>query len=197
VKPRRRAILLLAIVLALAAWFQRERILGTLGAQLVEASAPEKAELAVVLAGDITGRRILTAADLVKNGYAPVALVSGPNRVYGAHECDLAIAFAVKSGYPEAYFAHFENDVWNTGEEVAAIVLELHRRKVHKVLLVTSNFHTRRAAKLFRAAAPEITAIAIASPDDNFTPDGWWRNREGRKIFLTEWEKTIATWLGL
>lgn len=196
-KPRRR-IVVLAVVLAVAVWLGRARILTAMGAYLVDASPPEKADIAVVLAGDIRGRRILTAADLVKNDYAPVALISGPNRIYGAHECDLAIAFAVKQGYPESYFAHFEDDVWNTGEEVAAIMLELRRRHVHRVLLVTSNYHTRRALKLFRkAAAGEITAIAVAAPDDFFTPDGWWKNREGQKTFLSEWEKTIAVWVGL
>ena len=195
-KPRRRTLLLI-LVLAVAAWFGRARILTALGAYLVDASAPEKADIAVVLAGDITGHRIVTAGDLVKNGYVPVALISGPNRIYGTHECDLAIAFAVKKGYPEAYFAHFEDDVWNTGEEVAAIMVELRRRNVHKVLLVTSNYHTHRALQLFRKAAGDITAIAIAAPDDNFTPAGWWKNREGQKTFLSEWEKTIAMWVGL
>jgi uncharacterized SAM-binding protein YcdF (DUF218 family) len=197
VKPRRR-IVVLAVVLAAAVWFGRDRILTAMGAYLVNASPPEKADIAVVLAGDIRGHRILTAGELVKNGYAPVALISGPNRIYGQHECDLEIAFAVKKGYPQAYFAPFPDDVWNTGEEVAAIMVELRRRHVHKVLLVTSNYHTRRAVKMFRkAAAGEITAVAVAAPDDFFTPDGWWKNREGQKTFLSEWEKTIAVWVGL
>lgn len=196
-KPRRR-IVVLAVVLAAAVWFGRDRILTAMGAYLVNASPPEKADIAVVLAGDIRGHRILTAGELVKNGYAPVALISGPNRIYGQHECDLEIAFAVKKGYPQAYFAPFPDDVWNTGEEVAAIMVELRRRHVHKVLLVTSNYHTRRAVKMFRkAAAGEITAVAVAAPDDFFTPDGWWKNREGQKTFLSEWEKTIAVWVGL
>jgi hypothetical protein len=37
----------------------------------------------------------------------------------------------------------------------------------------------------------------VAAPDLYFTPDGWWKNREGRKTFLLEWMKTVATWFGM
>ena len=196
-KFRRRTLLAAVVVLVLAGWLERDRILGALGGYLVAASPPQKADIAVVLAGDSSGSRILTAADLVKNGYVPLVLVSGPGGEYDLHECDLAIPFAVKRGYPASYFAHFEHNARSTAEEVAVIVPELRRRNVHKVLLVTSNFHTRRASELFRRAAPDLTVIAIAAPDEYFTPDGWWHNREGQKTFLTEWEKTVAVWLGL
>lgn len=195
---RRRIVFVAVVVLALAAgWVERDRILAALGSYLVAAGPPEKADIAVVLAGDSFGRRILTAADLVKNGYAPLVLVSGPSGEYDFHESDLAIAFAVKRRYPASYFAGLEHDARSTAEEVSAIVPELRRRNVHKVLLVTSNFHTRRAGELFRRAAPDLAVIVVAAADEYFTPDGWWRNREGRKTFLTEWEKTVASWLRL
>jgi uncharacterized SAM-binding protein YcdF (DUF218 family) len=184
-------------VLAVGVWLAHDRILSGLGGYLISASPPEKADIAVVLAGDAFGHRILTAADLAKNGYVPVVLVSGPGGEYGYHECDLAIPFAVKHGYAESSFAHFENDARSTAGEAAVIVPELRRRNVHKVLLVTSNFHTRRAGALFRRAAPDLTIVTIAAPDENYTANGWWHNREARKTFLTEWEKTVGVWLGL
>jgi uncharacterized SAM-binding protein YcdF (DUF218 family) len=194
---RRRAFVALLLALALGGWFERYRILTALGGFLVSASPPEKADIAVVLAGDFSGSRILTAAALERRGYVPLVLVSGPAGEYGQHECDLAIPFAVKRGYPESYFAHAEYDAKSTGEEAAAIVPELRRRNVHKLLLVTSNYHTRRASAVYRKAAPDLTVITVAAPDDDFSPDGWWHTREGRKTFLTEWEKTVAFWLGL
>lgn len=193
----RRRILLLLLMLGLIAWFERDRILTGLGQALVESSPPEKADIIVVLAGDPTGNRILKAGELVRDGYAPLALISGPGDEYGLHECDLAIPFAVKRGYPESEFAHAEHDATSTRAEVAALTPDLRRRGVHKVLLVTSDYHTRRAAKLFRAAAPEMTVVVTAAPDKYFTPGGWWKNREGQKTFLTEWEKTVAVWLGM
>lgn len=184
-------------VCALLAIVFHTPILLALGSYLVTSQAPEKADIAVVLAGDSTGNRILKAAELVRAGYAPQALVSGPAGFYGYYECDLAILFAEKSGYPAAYFIAFPNRTRSTREEAAAIVPELRRRGVHRVLLITSNYHTHRATGIYRAAAPDIRFIPIAAPDQDFSPDGWWKNREGRKTFTFEWIKTVSEWFGL
>ena len=170
-------------------------ILRALGTFLVHADPPQKADTIIVLAGDGYGSRILEAAKLVREGYAPQALVSGPPGFYSFHECDLAIPFAVKSGYPESYFVHFENDAHSTFEEAQAFSQKLHAIGAHHILLVTSNYHTRRAGKLFHRVIPDIQIDVVAAPDTFYTPDGWWHNRESRKQFLLEWTKTISEWL--
>jgi uncharacterized SAM-binding protein YcdF (DUF218 family) len=172
-------------------------ILGALGGYLVRAGAPEKADIAVVLAGDFLGNRILKAASLVRDGYAPKVLVSGPPGVYGYFESDLAIPFAVKNGYPESYFVSFKHQAHSTMEEARAILPELRGMGVQKVLLVTSNYHTRRSGRIFRAMAPDLTFYVVAASDPNFSPQRWWKNREGRKTFVIEWMKTVAEWVGL
>lgn len=184
----------LVALLASGAWLARDRILRGLGGYLVSDSPPEKADIAVVLAGDPFGHRIIAGGGLVERGYVPVALVSGPGGEFGFHECDLAIPFAVNRGFKASDFAHFENEARSTEQEAAAIVPELRRRGVHKVLLVTSNYHTRRAGAIFRRAAPELSIITIAAPDEFYRPQDWWHNREGQKTFLMEWEKTVWTW---
>lgn len=172
-------------------------ILGALGGYLVQASAPEKADVALVLAGDFLGNRILKAAFLVRDGYAPKVMVSGPPGVYGYFESDLAIPFALQHGYPEADFLNFKNPAHSTVEEARAAVPELRRMGVQRVLLVTSNFHTRRSGRIFRAMAPDLIFYVVAADDPYFTPQGWWKNREGRKTFVIEWMKTVAEWVGL
>jgi uncharacterized SAM-binding protein YcdF (DUF218 family) len=62
--------------------------------------------------------------------------------------------------------------------------------------LVTSNYHTARAARLLRKYAPGIDVLAVPASDPAFTPDGWWKTREGQKMFFYESVKTIATALG-
>jgi uncharacterized SAM-binding protein YcdF (DUF218 family) len=170
------------------------RILAALGSYLDQSGPPEKADVAYVLAGDSRGHRILKAAELVREGYAPHAVVSGPAGAYGHYESDLAIPFAVQAGYPESEFIPFPNHALSTREEAEAAVQELRSLGAHRVLLVTSLYHTRRAGGLFRSIAPEMTFIVVASPDEFFTKDGWWRDREARKTFLYEWLKTIAGW---
>ena len=188
--------LALAGVLVLAILFHAA-ILTALGSYLVRGGPPQNADIAVVPGGDSYGNRILTAARLVRQGYAPRVLVSGPNGFYGYHECDLAIPFAEKAGYPESYFLHFENRTRSTQEEARAVVAELRRLGARRILLVTSDYHTRRAGGIYRAAAPDMTFFVVAAPDVYFTAGGWWRNREGRKVFAFEWMKTVAEWMGV
>jgi len=183
--------------MALIAVVLHAQILGALGAYLVEAGPPQKADAALVLAGDGWGHRILTAAQLARDGYVPKVLVSGPDGAYGLHECDLAIPFAVKQGYPESYFVHMEHSARSTRAEAQAVLPEIRRMGFKRVIVVTSNFHTRRAGEIFRELAPDLTILMVAAPDQSFTPDGWWHNREGQKTFLMEWEKTLGNWIGL
>ena len=182
--------------MVLAGIFYRT-ILAGFGNYLVRSGSPEKADIALVLAGDSSGNRILKAGELVRQGYTSKALVSGPPGIYGFHECELAIPFAEKAGYPESYFLHFEHQAHSTAEEADAAIPELRRIGARKVLLVTSDYHTRRAGRIFRAKAPDITFDVVSSPDFYFTPDNWWRNREARKTFAIEWMKTFAEWFGV
>jgi uncharacterized SAM-binding protein YcdF (DUF218 family) len=163
----------------------------------VRAEAPVHADMIVVLAGDFSGNRILTAGDLVRRGFAPQALVSGTSGEYGLHETDLAIPFAVRHGYPESYFIALPNDAHSTRAEADDVLAALNRLHARRVDIVTSNYHTRRAGNIYRAKAPGLEIHMLAAPDVNFTPDGWWKDREARKTFLLEWMKTMATWLGM
>ncbi len=191
------AVAALALVAALAhpLW------LPWLGYLLIHNDGPAKADLAVVLAGDFYGHRIEKAAELVRAGYVPAALVSGPAGMYGTHESDLAIAYIARKGYPAVWFIPLPNEALSTREEAAAVFLELRRRGVRSILLVTSDYHTARARRVYAALAhalPAAPAIrVVAAPDEFFRADSWWRTRQGQKIVFTEWLKTFATALGM
>jgi len=184
------------LVLAIGAVVFRTAIFTALGDYLVKAGPPQKADIVLVLAGDSTGNRILKAAELVREGYAPKVVVSGPGEQYDLHECDLEIPFAVRRGYPESYFLHYEMEAHSTKEEAEVDVPELRRLGAKTVLLVTSDFHTRRATKIFRRTAPDLTFYPVAAPTLYFD-GGWWKNREGQKTFANEWMKTVAEWFGI
>jgi uncharacterized SAM-binding protein YcdF (DUF218 family) len=192
----KRIALLLAAVIVLALLLH-SAIFAALAGYLVNSAGPEKSDTIFVLGGDWSGNRILKAAELVRAGYAPQAIISGPGGIYDHYECDLAIPFAVKRGYPDSYFVHFEHHAHSTGEEAGIAIRRLREMGAHKVLLVTSDYHTRRAGKIFRHQAPDMTFDVVSAPDEYFTTAGWWHDREGRKTFLIEWMKTVAEWLGL
>ena len=163
---------------------------------LIRDDAPAKADLAVVLAGDAYGRRVLRAGELVRGGFVPAALVSGPP-LYGVPESDLAIAFAVRNGYPAESFVSFPNSALSTRHEAAVILPELRRRNVRSFLLVTSDFHTARAGRIFRSGGRDLEMHVVAVPDEHFRTSSWWRTAEGMRIVFTEWSKTLATAAGI
>jgi uncharacterized SAM-binding protein YcdF (DUF218 family) len=169
------------------------------GRLLIHDDGPAKADIAVVLAGDQWGQRILKGAELVRDGYVPAVLVSGP-RYYESNESDIAIDMAVRHGYPRAWFISFPNDSLSTRDESLDIVPELQRRGVRSFLLVTSDYHTGRAGRIYRSTerqlggGPEMRVVA--APDKYFRCNSWWRTREGLKIMFMEWSKTFATALG-
>lgn len=165
------------------------------GQALIEDDPPQKADAIVVLGGDEFGLRTLKAADLQRSGYAPYVLVSGPPMLLG-YESDEMIEFAKRKGYPDSIFRPLHHKSDSTRSESDVIARYLREHNVRTVLLVTSNYHTRRAAKLMRAANPGVHVLVVAAPDP-FTPQTWWKTRHGMKTFLYEWLKTIATAMGV
>jgi len=89
----------------------------------------------------------------------------------------------------------------STREEATAILDALQQRHIHSALLVTSDYHSARAGRIFRGVerqrggGPNLRMVA--SGDRFFSAANWWRNREGRKIAFMEWTKTIASVFGI
>ena len=197
----RLKLLVACLVLAAAAIVGRSLWLPVLGNALVHDDGPAKADIAVVLAGDYLGHRIEKAAELIRQGYVPAALISGPPGFYGGHESDYAIAYAVRQGFPAEWFIALPHSALSTQEESRVVLAELRRRNVRSFLLVTSDYHSARARRIFLAAeramggGPAMRTVAV--PGEFFRPDSWWRTREGQKTAFFEWSKTVATALGM
>jgi len=195
---RRRIVWLLAVLAFLVAAFAAHPVwLAAVGHFLVRADAPAPADAVLVLAGDSFGHRILKGAELVRQGFAPRVFVSGPSGFYGTHECDLAIPFAVNRGYPESDFVPLPHEGLSTREEAQWLLPEIRRRGVRRLLLVTSDYHTRRAGRVFRAAGGDLSILVVTAPDEFFAAGRWWKTREGRKCVAAEVAKTLADWIGL
>lgn len=152
----------------------------------------------MVLGGDDTGDRILKAAQLAQAGWAPDVFVDGPKALIG-YESDLTVRYAIEKGYPASLFKPLQlpRNIDSTRTETAYVGKYLTTHGIQKVLLVTSNFHTHRAAYLMRKQNPKMQVEVVAAPDPYFTPGTWWESREGQKTFVMEWMKTVATWLGI
>ncbi|MEZ5353564.1 MAG: YdcF family protein [Bryobacteraceae bacterium] len=186
-----------AVVVPLTLWISHALWLPVFGTLLVSAEAPAQADAALVLAGDASGQRILRAAGLVQQGYVPVVFVSGPRMFYGRSEDSLAIPFAVSAGFPESYFRGLPVDAYSTREEAEKLTPILRARGVRRLLVVTSDYHTGRAGRLWRQIASGIEVHMVAAPDPFFRPDSWWRRREATKRVFDEWVKTVTSPFGI
>jgi uncharacterized SAM-binding protein YcdF (DUF218 family) len=195
-RPGCLAFLIAALLLALTVFLLRAPLLTAAGQVLVEDDGPQKADLIIVLGGDDFGTRIVKAAQLQQAGYAPSVLVSGPPHLLGP-ESDETIEYARRQGYSRSLFQPLPSKADSTRTETALIGQYLREHGVRKIILVTSNYHTRRAAKLMRKQNPGVWTVVVPAPDPSFTPSAWWKRRDGRKTFLFEWMKTVATVLGI
>jgi uncharacterized SAM-binding protein YcdF (DUF218 family) len=195
---RRKWLLLLALAPALLAGVYAGRgiWLRQIGEFLVRAEAPEPADICVVLAGDAFGHRIMKAVELARQGYVRQVLVDGPRGMYGFDEAELAIRFAVSQGAARELFIPLAMKARSTVEEAGVVDAELRRRNARKALIVTSNYHTRRAGAIFRRyGSPHIRYVIVAAPDEDFEPAGWWRSRHAEKVVFFEYAKLVDWWL--
>lgn len=148
------------------------------------------------MGGDDFGTRIVKAAELAQAGYVPYVIASYPVGFY-LPGCQSTVSYAESKGFPAALFHELPSHSDSTRSETVFIGKYLREKGIRSILLVTSNFHTRRAARLMRNQNPGLQVSVIAAPDPFFTPGSWWKTRSGQKIFLFEWTKTVATWLGV
>ena len=192
---------LVLLFLAAAVFLARDVWLAALGSALIHDDGASRAEIAVVLAGDNWGNRLTKAAELVKQGYVPRLLVSGPPGFYDINEADAAIQYGIRKGYPAEWFVPLYHTAHSTREEAVFVLDALKQRNIHSFLLVTSDYHTARARRIFlnaerqRGGGPDLRAVASA--DRYFSATSWWRNREGRKTTFIEWTKTLTALFGI
>lgn len=188
---------LAVLALSILLYATRTVWLSALGTALVDTEPPAKSDAILVLAGDYTGARLFKGAELARAGFAPRLYVSGPEGFYGRSEAELAIRFAVERGYPEALFTALPNQARSTADEAALLTPRIRGDGARSLLVVTSHYHTGRAGRLFRAAAPGVRIRMISAEPEEDWKHGWWTVREGRKVFVYEWIKTVTSWLGV
>ncbi len=191
-RPVGRALLILALTALALLLLRWEVTLTQLGSYLVCSDPPQRADLILVMGGDFLGPRMVKAAQLASEGFAPLVLVSGPP-YRDRPEGEFGVDFLVRQGYPRGWFAIFGHHQASTLGEVLALRSELRRRAVRSVIVVTSEYHSRRCALLFRLFCPELRLISSPGPDPHYHVQAWWRDESSRKLFFSEWTKILGS----
>ena len=196
-KDRRWGWRLLAAVLILVALAYAVPMgLKALGAALITDDPLHPAGAILVLAGESReGDRVRHAVQLFKRGLAPLLVLSGTPMGFRTHEADVMRRHAEFLGVPSTRILTVKQNGDSTKEEAGVVVPILKRRGLKEVILVTSNYHTARAKRIFERAAGPYGPHFLASPvnDGLFEPDGWWMRRRYSKTFVYEAIKTVWT----
>jgi uncharacterized SAM-binding protein YcdF (DUF218 family) len=180
------------VILVVTAAVRWQATLTALGGFLVDCQAPQQAELILVLGGDFLGARVLTGAELARQRYAPTALLSGPP-FQGRPQGELSIDFLAQKGYGRQLFQAFATDAKSTIAEANDLRGELARRHVKRVLLVTTNYHSRRATIVMTLFCPGVQFISVPAPDPHYRVAEWWKDESSRKLFFSEWTKIVGS----
>jgi uncharacterized SAM-binding protein YcdF (DUF218 family) len=136
---------------------------------------------------NIAGDRAAKAADLFRDGMAPLVVASGRMLRPYAGIAELIARDLETRGVPTTAIVGFPQQANNTREEAQALRDLVRQRGWSRVLVVTSNYHARRARYIFsKVFPPQVAVLVIAARDRDFDPDRWWETRQGTKIFFLE-----------
>jgi uncharacterized SAM-binding protein YcdF (DUF218 family) len=150
--------------------------------------APEPSDVIIVLSGDnYDAVRAARAAALFRAGLAPHVVATGRSLRSYASTTDLMKRDLVDHGVPAAAIIAMTHRADDTREEAVAVSEFVASHGWKKILLVTSNYHTRRSEYIYERSLPPGTQLrVISAPDIEYDPQSWWRTREGLKIFFHE-----------
>lgn len=148
----------------------------------------EPADIIIVIGDDdFTADRAKQAAALFRAGWAPQILASGRMLRPYASIADYMARDLESDGVPPSAILRFSHRADDTRDEAEGLRVLAEQKGWQRILLVTSNYHTRRARYIFRKVLPASVRLEIASaPDSEFDPARWWESRRGRKLFFLE-----------
>jgi DUF218 domain-containing protein len=179
-----RIVRFLILLLALA-W-----LIGN-SAKFLVVDDPQHADAMLVLAGE-TDRRPARALELLNQEYAPHVVLDVPadELVYGSPLSQLAQNWVSAQPQSKAISVCPIHGLSTKAEAVEAAQC-LHREGARSVLIVTSDYHTRRALSEFQKEAPDLTFHVAATYDPTQFGVRWWQHRQWAKMNLDEWLRLV------
>ena len=148
----------------------------------------QRADVIVVLGDDnFDGDRAAHAADLFHAGWAPEVVASGRELRSYASLSDLIQQDLDRDGVPPGAIVAFPNRAQETIEEAQALRQFAAESKWQSLIIVTSNYHTRRTRYIYGKVFPRNVRIMVSPAfDSEFDPASWWTSRHGQRLFAHE-----------
>ena len=180
--------LMCCVGMFLVMYLARNPLLRLVGSFWIVDEEPRNSDVIVVLGDDnLRADRAARAAELFKSGFAPRVIASGRFLRPYATVSELEEHDLTEDGVPAAAVIRLAHNAADTREEAVAISRQLSEHGWKRVLLVTSNYHTRRSRYICERLFPPGSILrVVAAPDSDYNPDGWWKTRKGLKLFFHE-----------
>jgi uncharacterized SAM-binding protein YcdF (DUF218 family) len=179
-----------------------KQILRELGHFLIVQDELTRVEAMFVLSGNSFDRG-REAAKIYKDGWSPRVVCLGGEtnpslELYGI--CDLSFEATRRvlqeNGVPTMAIDSLAEGT-STFEEFEAISRYCKQRNLHKIMVVSSLFHTRRIDEFFRMRLKfEGIDLILRGADENaFEEEAWWREEPGLLFVNSEYIKLFYYWL--
>jgi uncharacterized SAM-binding protein YcdF (DUF218 family) len=186
------------LVLAGLAFAFRARLLTGVADYLIVTDDPQPADIIFLLNSDYDTRPF-RASELFHQGLAPLVVMarseSTPSVELGLrlNDTDISVGVMEKQGVPadRIVVLPFPGGVTSTIDEANALRQYIEINPIHKIILVTSAFHTRRARWIFERELKglPVTLEMVAVPYANFDQTNWWKNENGLIVLNNEYIK--------
>lgn len=190
------AALVVLLVGGVTFYLARAPLLGAFGPWWVVDEAPIKADAIVVLSGDsVHAPRVRRAVELYQQGWAPLILLSGPLIRPGLSEGAVMVQDATRFGAPENVLQVVDSEANSTLQETDVLLDYAVAHNWQRLLIVTSDYHARRAHAIYTAAARrrKLEIRMIAAPHFLMGRRRWWKDHEALKGMLNEFIKFPVT----
>ncbi len=173
---------------------------------------PRHADYIMLLNGDEPTRPFAAAA-LVKAHWARRVLIAKvaltPDVIEMVHPPydEINRQVLLKRGVPAADVTVLPGGAATTYDEATALAAFLQDQPAARVLVLTSNYHSRRSRWAFaRTLGDQAGQVAfVSAPTDEFDMDHWWLDEEGTAAIASEYLKLgfyascygyLGQWLG-
>ncbi len=186
--PRLKRLVLRAVIVA--AFLYGVVVLLSHAGSFLTLNNPKHSDVMVVLEG-ADSSRYAHAIDLYHQGYSPLILLDADatHDIYGKTEADLVTDYIARTHQGVTQVCPTLGD--STFAEAVDVQHCMQHAGATSAIIVTSNFHTRRALSIFQKRLPQYQwTVAAASAPYHFA-DEYWKHRAWAKSVLDEWEKFL------
>ena len=151
---------------------------------------------AIISLGSHEWERLPVAAKLARQYPSSLVVLTIPDKItkYNCDDCPNRVARMQRMGVDEHRIRVVQLTQHGTFGEAVACRELLRRAGVHRVLIVTSIYHTRRALAVFRhelETAAMRVGVEPATETSPSHPGSWWTTPYGRWYVSYEWAATV------